>query len=531
MHVVAAIFWGCLLRMAQAFIEAAPTIVCGILVAAVLRNMVSSASLQALFGEKKLSALPRAWLIGTLLPVCSFGVIPVARELRRSGVSSGTVITFALTAPLLNPMSILYGLTLSNPFVIFCFVLASMIVAVLSGAVWNRLLAKPADNLPMEQEAKPTAGIKRLLAVLCTAGKETVGPSMVYILIGIFGVGIVSASIPANSLQSTMAHGDPWAPLQMSGISLPAYATPMKVIMLLGLMFDHGNSVGAAYVLLVLGAGMNIGLLAWMVSQFGLIRPLLWLSSALLFAVGIGYMIEYPLHFSLRQEDHTHAFDGFSAPFDYLMGTRAMYLVWPKIWEALQSPFELVSLGVLLFFALIGLLVVTLQSRVRLQDFLYKAEVEKDLSNQPIWNRPVPPRVLGLIAMVGLAIFAVIGAYIYYPDPETVFSEMYRVRGEALTSVNTAQGKEAFADQQKEVDAALRDIRHWNDLIKKLQVGVYIRTFQLSESQQKSAEDLLEGLEEVFDDLNHGNITKAKTRIPNVERLYRQCREAYLDAN
>ena len=46
-----------------------------------------------------------------LMPVCSLGVIPIAREMRRSDLRGGD-LAFAMTAPLFNPLSMLYGLTL-----------------------------------------------------------------------------------------------------------------------------------------------------------------------------------------------------------------------------------------------------------------------------------------------------------------------------------------------------------------------------------------------------------------------------------
>ena len=41
------------------------------------------------------------------------------------------------------------------------------------------------------------------------------------------------------------------------------YVTPTNVMMQLGSMFNHGNSVGAAFALLTIGAGVNAGLIGW----------------------------------------------------------------------------------------------------------------------------------------------------------------------------------------------------------------------------------------------------------------------------
>src|ERR1700722_16529600 len=125
--------WGLFVRVTQAVIEASPMLVCGLFVAGVLRRMVGAEGMRSLLGRGGWRSLLKAWGLGMLLPVCSLGVIPVARELRRGGVSGGTVIAFALAAPLINPLSLLYGLTLSSPSVILCFGAASLLVSLAAG--------------------------------------------------------------------------------------------------------------------------------------------------------------------------------------------------------------------------------------------------------------------------------------------------------------------------------------------------------------------------------------------------------------
>src|SRR5688572_24548951 len=112
------LFWGAVLRVCQAFVQATPTILVGLLVAGVFRRLLGHERTRRLFGGGAWGALFKAWLLGMLLPVCSLGVIPVVREMRRAGVSGGVILAFGLTAPLFNPLSVLYGLTLANPLVI-----------------------------------------------------------------------------------------------------------------------------------------------------------------------------------------------------------------------------------------------------------------------------------------------------------------------------------------------------------------------------------------------------------------------------
>lgn len=124
------------------------------------------------------------------------------------------------------------------------------------GLIWDRLY--PDSGLPVVEEKAVAYGYRRMLAVGTAAGREAASASLVYILIGLTGVGLLGAWIPANSLQHTFNYDNPMAPLYMTGMAIPVYATPMLAMSQLGMMFQHANSIGAAFVLLVLGAGMNL---------------------------------------------------------------------------------------------------------------------------------------------------------------------------------------------------------------------------------------------------------------------------------
>ena len=163
---------GIVLRTGQIAVESSMTLLCGLLVAGVMRRMLGVEGTRRLFGGRGWKGLFRAWAVGTVLPVCSLGVIPIAREMRRAGVPSGTIMAFVLAAPHINPLSLLYGLTLSEPIVIVCFAIGSLLIALTAGAIWDRLLASPQDAPAPGDEPQPAPGIKRLLAVVVTgAGK------------------------------------------------------------------------------------------------------------------------------------------------------------------------------------------------------------------------------------------------------------------------------------------------------------------------------------------------------------------------
>jgi hypothetical protein len=486
--------------------------------------------------------------------------------LKRAGVPGGTILAFALAAPLLNPISILYGLTLSEPFVIFCFILGTLVVSTVAGLVWDFLFTRPED-LTLDAASPPmTPGLKRMASVAVAAGRELTGPSLIFIGIGLAGVILLALALPYGFLQHTMKHDDPLSPLLMAPVALFSYASPMKVMMQLGLMFEHGNSVGAAYVLLVLGAGCNLGTIAWSAHTYGWNRTLIWFTLVIGLAIGLGYVSEYPLFFPHEIIEHSHAFDDYAAPF--APGTtNAESLVLPKLSDSAQA-FEVVSLIALTALILLGLLTRLLAKRLPLEAWLEKPELPRT-KPAAFWDRPLSSRTLGLVGIAALIVFSVIGCYIYYPDSPELFEDMSRTKTSvhgpmnqlwlnrlqpvlmqlnAVTQVDPyislpnivhddGEGHRVpsplYPPEPSQVwkfnkEEVIRQVRRWDDLTRKLQVSVYMRRGQVSEEQTKTAEDLREKLEELRDALRDDDIQTALKHNKDLEPLYRACRKAYL---
>lgn len=510
---IESLFWGVFLRTGQVAIESSSTLVVGFFVAAVMRVMLGAAGTRKLFGGEGLKGLFRAWAIGSLLPVCSLGVIPVAREMRRAGVPSATVLAFVLAAPQLNPLSFLYGLTLSEPVVIVCFVLATMAIAVAGGEVWKRVFERPVDTLPPGDEPLPAPGVKRLAMVAVTASRDVVGPSAAYVLVGIAFTGLVTGLLPHGALGMSMRHDDRTSPVLMALIGLPVYSGVLPGMMRIGLMFEHGNSVGAGFVLFELGVGFNLGLIAWLAAAFGWRRALAWLVFIVAAVLAVAYAIESPLYFAKEEASHTHAFDEWTGPFPGGSGAN-----WEAVRGKLVQKVEVLEPVALVTLALMGLtggLLSRLDAARRLEAWVTAVPTPSDRPKS-IWGRSVPGPVLGLVALLGLVVFSVVALYIYYPDPGQGFDEIVRVRADAITAVRSGRKEEA-----------IRQIQYWDLLTRKVQVGVFIRTGKMDPAVSQATEDLRERLEGLRDMLLADNIAGAKESLISVEEAYRKCRDHY----
>ncbi len=246
-----------------------------------------------MFGGDSIRSLPQSWLLGMLLPVCSLGVIPIIREMYRIRMRPGAITAFALSAPLFNPLSLLYGLTLSRPYVIVGFALGSLLVVTVIGLVWDRMAASSSDaDKPAPYSLVGMDRLRHCWAYMC---RELFGATGRLALIALLGVGLLGTILPHGALQTSAEQDDPLAPLRMAILSVPVYATPMQTISQLGMMFAHGNSPGAAFCLLLLGTGVNLGTLWWLKQTYGWRATSIWFGSLMFVVVACAYVIDKPL--------------------------------------------------------------------------------------------------------------------------------------------------------------------------------------------------------------------------------------------
>ncbi len=469
---------GALQRTVQMLAQAAPTILVGLLIAGLFRQLLGAAKTRSLFGGDTWRSLPQAWTLGMLLPVCSLGVIPVVSEMRRSGIKAGTVLAFALTAPLFNPLSLLYGLTLSDPVAILTFALCSLVIVTAVGLAFDRF--SPANNAATVAEPAVPSGWRRIAAMLLFASRQAL-PTLGYTLIAIIGVVSLAMVLPAGSLQTSMEHENRLAPVNMVLVSVPAYATPMLAMSQVGMMFDHANSIGAAFVLLVLGTGINFGLVAWTVKAYGVRYACAWLLVVVTIVLGLGYAINAPLHpQDIEPAGHTHAFDVYCCPMHAGQSWPGSQVV-RSLRESLTRT-DYIAIGLLSLVLCSGMALRVFDPKMRCEARL--SDRSQDIAAAGRYDIVIPGPVVAGIALTGLVVFSVAGCYYYYPAPEQALAE--------LTIINTEVAAGALSGNRKHAEYFLPLAEDWT---RRVQVGIYLRTGKLSRFQQMKARIYAEKLE------------------------------------
>jgi uncharacterized protein len=361
--------------------------------------------------------------------------------------------------------------------------------------------------------------LRGMASSMVVAAREVVGPSLSYILIALVGVASLSAVLPPGSLQATMEHQNPYAPLAMVGVALPAYTSPLVAMSQIGSMFQHANSVGAAFVLLTLGAGVNLGTIAWCCRNYGFARGLGWLAMLVSVVLGLAYAIEAPLYPSeIEPPGHTHAFDIYCRPFEAGSTPTLAPLALAKLKEGLD-PVSRVGLIVLGSLAVIGLALRVLDRRWSVEDWLEQSSGPS--VDSPGWlNISIPPPALGGIALGGLVVFSVIGCFAYYPSPREVFDEMSILRAEVLSA--------ALSGNQKH---AVHFIPVWDDWTRRLQVGTFLREGRIGAYRRMKAKVFRDRLEFLKHAVEEGDRDEAHELVQAVQKTYGRMRQVYLESS
>jgi len=511
-------FWSGVLRMAYAMIAAAPFLVAGVFAAGILRGMAGAKRTRQIFGVGHWSGPFRAWALGVLLPICSLGALPVARELRRAGIPSGTVLSFVLVAPVLNPVSIIYGLSHIAPITLVWFAIGTFAVSVGTGLLWNKLIADHRDVDPERLEAAPPDSLHRVAVVADTAARGLVGPVFVDYGLALLAVGFLGAFLPHGALQTGMTRDNPLAPVIMGLVAIPVYVTPTDVMMHFGAIVRDGFSLGAAFALILLGAGANVGVANWLRRDYGA-RPLMLFVSLLIGStLVIGFTADRTIiHGNAVKEDHTHAFDSFTRLAEVKPEQVGPSWVVAEVSRSIQKheasgrP-EMIGVLLLGTLFLAGIILRLLGDRVSTDHLMVPQQEQTTALTSPRWDPALSAKQLVAVGVVVTLSFASIGLYLFYPPVDDLMGDMAVIRVGAFDSIRE---EDAVEFQRRSTQ--------WKRQAEKMPTSVLLRGGTVTNAGRENLKEFLYGLDMLERQLMSGRVSEAKMTRAYVDRVYRTC--------
>lgn len=515
-------FWSGVLRVVYAMVAAAPFLVAGVFAAGILRGMVGAKRTRQIFGVGHWSGPLRAWALGVLLPICSLGALPVARELRRAGIPSGTVLSFVLVAPVLNPVSIIYGLSHIEPITLVWFAVGTFVVSVGIGLIWNRLISDRRDVDPESLEVAPRDSIHRVAVVADTAARGLVGPVFVDYGLALLAVGLLGAFLPHGVLQTGMTRDNPLATVIMGLVAIPVYVTPTDVMMHFGAIVRDGYSLGAAFALILLGAGANVGVANWLRRDYGLRPLMLFVGMLICSTLVIGYTADRAIITgNATMEEHTHAFDSFTRMPPKATANYGPGWVVSEVSKSIRKH-EASGLAEILGVCLLGTLILSgivlrlLGDRVSTEHLMKPQPEQPDGLTSPGWDPALSSRQLVAVGVLVMLLMAAIGLLLFYPAVDDLIADMSVIRVEAFDAIREGDSEEFQ-----------RRCVQWKRQAEKMPTSIMLRGGSVTDAGRESLEEFLYGLDMLEEQLRTGREEEAMMTRTYVDQLYRNCCEEF----
>jgi len=268
--------------------EAAPWVLLGFAVAALLKAFVPDAFIARHLGGRGPGPVLRASLIGVPLPLCSCGVVPAALGLRRQGAGRGATTAFLVSTPETGVDSVAVTWALLDPVMTVVRPVAALITATLAGLAVDALpdskakAAPAARALPLAAPAPcgckggscappapPRAGFgPRLRAGFGHAFGDMLADIGLWLLGGIAVAGAIAAFVPQDALAGAFGH-EGWAMLLMLVAGIPLYVCATASTPIAASLALKGLSPGAALVFLLAGPATNAATIAVVAREMG----------------------------------------------------------------------------------------------------------------------------------------------------------------------------------------------------------------------------------------------------------------------
>ena len=124
-------------------IEVLPYLAIGFFLSGLIHEFIPTKIVEKYLGERGIKPIIYATLVGTVLPICCFGSLPVAVSLHQKGARLGPVLAFLVATPATSITALLvcYAL-LGIKFTVFIF-FAVIFIGLVMGIVGNLIKLKP----------------------------------------------------------------------------------------------------------------------------------------------------------------------------------------------------------------------------------------------------------------------------------------------------------------------------------------------------------------------------------------------------
>ncbi|RKX22123.1 MAG: permease [Candidatus Zixiibacteriota bacterium] len=262
----------------EMMVDSAFLLFIGIILAGLISIVLNSSKIKdKIIGNGK-SDIFKASVIGIPLPLCSCSVLPVAKQLRQSGVSKGATVSFLISTPESGVDSIMLTYTLMDPIMTLARPITAFITSISAGLLENKYdnkINNVFETVDTNQtgsacscccssngnkiEVENQSLVQKIISGIKYSFSDLLSDLAPFLLFGYLLAGLVSASLGGDllSLSDTFTTG--WGSyLGAVIIGVPLYICATSSTPLAAALLAIGFSPGAVLVFMMVGPATNI---------------------------------------------------------------------------------------------------------------------------------------------------------------------------------------------------------------------------------------------------------------------------------
>jgi hypothetical protein len=279
------------------FRETLLALLIGFALSGFIHEFVSIEWVEKYLGKGNLKPIFYSTIIGTFLPLCCIGSLPVALSFYKKGARLGPVLAFLVATPATSVTALLVSWRILGPkFTIYIF-FSVILMGLIMGIIGNFIKFKPAslggDTCPhCTHDMEVCRCGKALKERARSAVKyafidmpKEIGPEL---LLGLALASLVSVIVPLGRVINIYLSGG-WGYLFGLVFGLLMYICSTGSIPLVDALISQGLNPGAGMVLLLVGPITSYGAILVLRKEFGFKLLLIYLISISILSLILGY--------------------------------------------------------------------------------------------------------------------------------------------------------------------------------------------------------------------------------------------------
>ena len=263
----------------QYLAEVLPALAIGFAISGIVHELIPEDMVLKHLGRGGIKPILASTIIGTLLPVCCWGSLPIAVSFYKKGAKLGQVLAFLVATPATSISALLVAYSVLGWFFALYIFFAVIIMGVVIGLVGDTLTYEPKNHKPAacphcdidpghKHTHKKRVPAETLLSALRYAFIELPKEIGLELVVGLILAAFVATFVPLGHLIKTYLGG--WFGYAFSVVfGLLMYICSTASVPLVDSLIRQGMSPGAGMTLLLIGPVTSYGTILVLRKEYG----------------------------------------------------------------------------------------------------------------------------------------------------------------------------------------------------------------------------------------------------------------------